>query len=279
MARALHRRGRRRQGPFVAVNCAAVPEALLESELFGHARGAFTDARDARNGPLRAGANGGTLFLDEIGDMPLAMQAEAAARARKSARCARSVPAREVPFDVRIIAATNRDLESAIAEGRFREDLYFRINVIHVALPPLRARGGDVLVLAQHFVERLATAAGKRVEGLSAAAAERLMNYAWPGNVRELRNCIERAVAVTRFEQIAVDDLPERIRDYHASHIIVAGDDPSELLPMEGVERRYIERVLAAVGGNKTMAAKVLGFDRKTLYNKLAKYRLGALEH
>jgi two-component system response regulator HydG len=274
VARALHRRGRRKEGPFVAVNCAAMPESLLESELFGHTRGAFTDAREGRAG-LFVQASGGTLLLDEIGDMPLAMQAKLL-RALEERKVRPVGGASEVAFDVRLIAATNRDLETAIAEGRFREDLYFRVNVIGVALPPLRTRGGDVLLLAQHFLEDCATHAGKRVDGLSAVAAERLMSYAWPGNVRELRNCIERAVAVTRYSEIAVDDLPERIRDYRGSHVIVVAEDPSELLPMEEVERRYIEKVLAAVGGNKTMAAKVLAFDRKTLYNKIEKYHLDA---
>ena len=274
VARALHRHGRRKAGPFVAINCAAVPEALLESELFGHVRGAFTDARESRAG-LFVQASKGTLFLDEIGDMPFGMQAKLL-RALEERRVRPVGASSEVAFDARLVAATNRDLETAIAEGRFREDLYFRINVINVALPALRVRGGDILLLAQHFVEQFATHSGKRVIGLSAVAAQRLMSYAWPGNVRELRNCIERAVAVTRFEQIAVDDLPERVRDYQASHIIVAGDDPSELLPMDEVERRYIAKVLAAVGENKTLAARVLGFDRKTLYNKLDKYRLDA---
>jgi two-component system response regulator HydG len=180
---------------------------------------------------------------------------------------------REIPFDVRLVAATNRDLESAVAEKRFREDLYFRIDVIHVEVPPLRARGNDVLLLAQSFIDHFAARTGKRVTGLAAPAAERLLAYNWPGNVRELQNCIERAVAVTRLEQLAVDDLPERIRDYHVSHVLVAGEDPSELVPMEEVERRYIDRVMQAVSGNKSLAAKVLGFDRTTLYNKLKKQR------
>jgi transcriptional regulator with PAS, ATPase and Fis domain len=244
-----------------------MPETLLESELFGHVRGAFTDARSDRAG-LFVQASGGTLFLDEIGDMPLGMQAKLLRALQE--RKARPVGGdREIPFDVRIVAATNRDLDSAVAEQRFREDLYFRINVIQIAVPPLRTRGNDVLLLAQSFVERFAARTGKRVTGLGTAVAERLLSYSWPGNVRELENAIERAVAVTRFAEITVDDLPERIRDYRVSHVLVAAEDPSELVPMEEVERRYIARVMQAVGGNKTLAAKVLGFDRKTLYNKL----------
>ncbi len=178
----------------------------------------------------------------------------------------------EVPFDVRIVAATNRDLETAVEEARFREDLFFRINVIHIQLPPLRARGNDVLLLAQHFIDLHAARAGRHVTGVSPAAAERLLAYGWPGNVRELENCIERAVALTTYEQIAVDDLPEKIRNYKRSHVVVASDDPSELVPLEEVERRYILRVLEAVGGSKTIAAQVLGLDRKTLYRKLERW-------
>jgi two-component system, NtrC family, response regulator AtoC len=269
VARALHAQGRRARAPFVAINCAAVPEHLLESELFGHVRGAFTDAREARAGLFQQ-ATGGTLFLDEIGDMPLPLQPKLLRVLQE--RTVRPVGAsQEIPVDVRIVAATNRDLEEAIEERRFREDLYFRINVVQLPLPPLRARGGDVLVLAQHFVGRFASRAGKNVVGISPTAAERMLAYAWPGNVRELQNCIERAVALTRYDHIAVDDLPEKIRDYRRSHVLVASDDPSELVPMEEVERRYILRVMEAVQNNKTAAARILGYDRKRLYRKLEK--------
>jgi len=272
VARALHDRGPRRDGPFVAVNCSAVPENLLESELFGHARGAFTDARSDRVG-LFSQANGGTLFLDEIGEIPLLVQPKLL-RALEE-RKVRPVGANlEADIDVRIVAATNRDLEAAVEEQRFREDLYFRINVIHVDLPPLRSRGTDVLTLAQHFLGRYALQAGKTVQGISPSAAQRLCDYEWPGNVRELRNCMERAVALTRYDDIAVEDLPERVAKYRRSHVVVASDDPSELVPMEEVERRYILRVVEAVAGNKTMASKILGLDRKTLYRKLERYKL-----
>jgi two-component system, NtrC family, response regulator AtoC len=271
VARALHERSSgKRSGPLVAVNCAAMPETLLESELFGHARGAFTDARTARTG-LFVQANGGTLLLDEIGEMPLALQPKLLRALQE--RVVRPVGGdEEVPFDVRLVATTNRDLESAIEEGRFREDLYFRVNVINVKLPPLRARGGDILLMAQHFIDHYAAQTEKRVAGLSPAAAARLMDYAWPGNVRELQNCIERAIAVTEFERIAVDDLPEKIRRYQRSHVLVASDDPAELVPLEEVERRYILRVMEATGGNKTHAAQILGLTRKTLYRKLEEY-------
>jgi two-component system response regulator HydG len=267
VARALHRLGPRPEGPFVALNCAALPEHLLESELFGHARGAFTDARSARPG-LLVHANGGTLFLDEIAELPLALQPKLL-RALEERRVRPVGGEEEVPFEARIVAATNRDLDAAVEEGRFREDLFFRIDVLRVEVPPLRARGSDVLLLAQHHLRECAARLGKQVLGISHGAAERLLRYDWPGNVRELVNCIERAVALTDHEQILVEDLPERIRAEGRSHVIVASDDPSELVPLEIVEQRYIARVMESVGGNKTLAARILGLDRKTLYRKL----------
>jgi two-component system response regulator AtoC len=272
-ARALHERGPRKGRPFVAINCSAVPEALLESELFGHARGAFTDARAARTGLLLQ-ASGGTLLLDEIGDMPLSLQPKLLRAIQE--RTLRPVGGdEETPFDVRIIATTNRDLRSLVDEERFREDLYFRINVIHVELPPLRARGGDVLLLAQHFIDVHAARAGKQVKGISPPAAEKLLAYSWPGNVRELQNCIERAIALTEHDRIVVEDLPQTVRAYKRSHVLVATDDPSEMVPLAEVERRYVLRVLEAVGGNKTSAAQILGVTRKTLYRKLEEYGAG----
>lgn len=271
VARALHDHSPRKNGPFVAVNCSAVPEQLLESELFGHARGAFTDARQDRVG-LFAQASGGTLFLDEIGEIPLVMQPKLL-RALEERRVRPVGSNREIEIDVRIVAATNRDLEAAVEEARFREDLFFRINVIHVQLPPLRARGTDVLLLAQHFLERFALQADKEVVGIASTAAQRLCDYNWPGNVRELRNCMERAVALTRFSEITVEDLPERVVKHRRSHVVVTTEDPNELVSLEEVERRYILRVVEALAGNKTMAAKSLGLDRKTLYRKLERYK------
>jgi two-component system response regulator HydG len=267
VARSLHARSRRRRKPFVAVNCAALPDALLESELFGHAKGAFTDARSDRKG-LFVQAEGGTIFLDEIGDMPLPMQPKLL-RTLEESKVRPVGSDQEVPFDARIVTATNRDLETAVEENRFREDLFFRVNVIQLDLPPLRSRGTDVLLLAQHYLHLFAERAGKEVEALSEAVAEKLLNYSWPGNVRELRNVIERAVALTRYNKLAVEDLPEKIRDYRSSQVFIGGEDPSELVPVEEVERRYIEHVLRTVDGNKTLAARILGLDRKTLYRKL----------
>jgi DNA-binding NtrC family response regulator len=273
-ARAIHLRSSRRDGPFVAVNCAAVPETLLESELFGHVRGAFTDARANRTG-LFLEAGPGTLLLDEIGELPMGLQPKLlrALQERKVRPVGKDV---EVAFEARVIASTNRDLETAVEEGRFRQDLYYRINVIHVAMPPLAARGNDILLLAQHFLAGFSRSANKAVTGLSPAAAAKLLAYPWPGNVRELQNCVERAVALTRFEEITVDDLPSRVRDHQRSHFVVDAGEPAELVTMEEVERRYIQRVLEAVGDNKKLAAQILGFDRSTLYRKLERYGIGS---
>jgi two-component system response regulator HydG len=267
VARALHRQSRRKDKPFMAINCAAMPEALLESELFGHARGAFTDARQAYSG-LLVEAHGGTIFLDEIGDMPLGLQPKLLRVVQE--RMVRPLGSTtEVPVDVRFVAATNLDIESAVDEKRFREDLFFRLNVIRLELPPLRARPGDILPLAQHFMGRFAKGAGKEVNAISPAVAERLLSYSWPGNVRELQNCVERGVALARFTELGLDDISERVRLHKSSDVVVSGSDPSELLRMEEVERRYILHVLEAVQGNKTAAARILGIERKTLYRKL----------
>lgn len=269
VARALHQRGRRAGGPFVALNCAAVPEALLESELFGHVRGSFTDARADRSG-LFVQASGGTLLLDEIGEMPLGLQPKLL-RALQERKVRPVGAAAEVDFDARIVAATNRDLEPMVDEGRFREDLFFRINVIHLEAPPLRARGNDTLLLAQRFLEQYAARAGKKIGTLSAEVARRLLAYPWPGNVRELQNCMERAVALARYDRLTVDDLPERIQN-HRAPVLPATDDPALLASLDEVERHHILRVMQAVGGNRSSAARILGLDRKTLQRKLELY-------
>jgi DNA-binding NtrC family response regulator len=266
VARALHERSGRR-GPFLAINCAAVPETLLESELFGHARGAFTDARAARSG-LFVEANMGTLFLDEIGEMPLGMQPKIL-RALQERKVRPLGSTNEIPFDARIITATNRDLEVEVNEKRFREDLFYRINVVRVDVPPLRTRGNDTLLLAQYCLERAAERSGKNVTRLGRLVADKLINYNWPGNVRELENCMERAVALARFDEVTVDDLPAKIREHRPTEVYALSSDPKELPPMHVVEERYIRKVLEAVGGNKTLAAQVLGLDRRTLYRKL----------
>ena len=273
IARAVHNRSRRKNGPFVAINCAAVPAALLESELFGHAKGAFTDAKVKRIGLLQQ-ANGGTLLLDEIGELPLEMQPKLLRALQE--RTVRPVGAdAEIPYDARIITATNRDLEYEVFQKNFREDLFYRINVVKIDLPPLRDRGGDVLKLAHHFLVRFAKTSGKEALKISESAAEKLMAYNWPGNVRELENCMERAVALARFDQVTIEDLPEKIRGYKASRFVVSADDADEVVTLDEVDRRYILRVLAIVGGNKVKAAEMLGVDRRTLYRRLERYEEG----
>jgi DNA-binding NtrC family response regulator len=268
VARALHERGRRKAGPFVAVDCASIPEPLLESELFGHARGAFTDARAARTG-LMVQANGGTLFLDEIGDLPLALQPKLL-RVLQERRVRPVGSDVEVPFDVRLVCATNQDLESAVEERRFREDLYFRVNVIAVKLPPLRSRGGDVLLLAQHFLDRCAAKAGKPVTGISPDAAKLLLAYPWPGNVRELRSVIERALILHPGRGLAALDLaPEPVAAAVAAGPAAGGSTaPGDLTLRENLNR--LERSLLVdahrrAHGVRREAARLLGIDARNL--------------
>ncbi|MDB4936161.1 MAG: acetoacetate metabolism regulatory protein AtoC [Labilithrix sp.] len=270
VARAVHNKSKRREGPFVAINCAAVPHSLLESELFGHARGAFTDAKATRMGLFQQ-ANGGTLFLDEIGELPIDVQPKLL-RALQERKVRPVGDNREIPYDARIVAATNRDLENEVREKRFREDLYYRINVVKVEVPPLRSRGSDTLHLAHHFLKQFAERSGKPTLELSERAAERLMAYEWPGNVRELENCIEHAVALARFDQVTVEDLPEKLRGYLAGSFVATANDPTEIVTMEELEKRYLLRVFKLVGNNKSRAAEVLGIDRRTMYRKLERY-------
>jgi two-component system response regulator HydG len=274
VARAIHEQSARGDGPFIAINCAAVPATLLESELFGHAKGAFTDAKNARRG-LFLEAQGGTLFLDEIGEMPLEMQVKLLRALQE--RTVRAVGGQtEQAFDARVIAATNRSLEKEVQDKRFREDLYYRINVCSVLVPPLREREGDVPVLAHAFVERFAGKHGKAIKGIAAPAMAKLVQYQWPGNVRELENGMERAVAMAQFDQVMLDDLPERVRAFrpsHASALLPA--TVAELVSLDTFEQRYILHVLGMVKGNKSKAARILGCDRRTLYRKLEQVQKG----
>jgi two-component system response regulator HydG len=272
VARALHEGSARAKEAFVAINCAAIPEQLLESELFGHVKGAFTDAKTTKRGLLFE-ASAGTLFLDEIGEMPLPMQAKLL-RALEERRARPVGATQEVAFDARIVTATNRDLETRVAERLFREDLYFRINVVHVELPPLRSRGDDVLLLARSFVAKMSERHGKGASRLADETARRLLAYPWPGNVRELQNAIERAVAVAKTDELLESDLPSRIREHRTTDVLVSASDPKELCTLEEVERRYIATVMSAVQGSKTEAARILGLDRSTLYRKLDRMKL-----
>jgi transcriptional regulator with PAS, ATPase and Fis domain len=265
VARAVHDQSPRRDRPFVALNCAAMPANLLESELFGHVRGAFTDARRSRTG-LFVQAQHGTIFLDEIGEMPLEMQAKLLRALQE--RTVRPVGADvEVPFEARVVTATNRELELDVAEGRFRRDVYYRINVVQIHVPALRERGADVLMLAEHFLERHAARAGKVVQGLAREAASRLMTYDWPGNVRELENCVERAVTLAHGPLITLEELPDRIRDHRV--VPISRPVRADLVTLAELQRRYILEVLHTVGGNKSRAAAILGIDRRSLYRRL----------
>ena len=267
VAKALHNLGPRKAEPFVAINCGAVPANLLESELFGHVKGAFTDAKRDRVGVF-VQAGSGTIFLDEIGEMPLDMQVKLLRVLQE--RTLRAVGGdTEVPFAARVVCATNRDLETEIEEGRFRKDLYYRVNVVTLEVPPLRGRAGDVLLLAHHFLKRIATRTGRDVTTISMEASRKLLDYYWPGNVRELENSLERAVAMARRTEIAIEDLPAKIRDHQAARIVIGGDDPAELVTLAEVERRYVQRVLDACGANRSRAAKVLGIDRRSLFRRL----------
>jgi DNA-binding NtrC family response regulator len=273
VARGLHASSSRHAGPFVAINCAAVPANLLESELFGHARGAFTDARTQREG-LFVQASGGTLFLDEIGEMPLEMQSKLLRALQE--RTVRPIGSNtEVSFDARIVAATHRDLESDVDEKRFRQDLFYRINVVKIHVPPLRERSGDILVLATHFLDRFAERSGKGPMKLPPQVAAPLLAYVWPGNVRELENCMERAVALARLDHISAEDLPDKIRCYEPDRFVVSADDPGEIISLEELDRRYIVRAVKLLHGNKARAAVLLGLDRRTLYRRLEKYKDG----
>jgi DNA-binding NtrC family response regulator len=268
IARAIHESSGAR-GRFVAVNCAAIPEQLLESELFGHERGAFTDARSARTG-LFSEADGGTLLLDEIGEMPLGLQPKLLRALQE--RTIRPIGGRrDIPFDARLVCATHRDLGLAVEEGRFRQDLYFRVNVIEIPVPPLRARGNDVLLLATHFLRHFAGRAKKAVVGFTPDVAAHLLHYPWPGNVRELANVVERAVALTTHDHVTVADLPKAVIERRKAEVVI-GSDAAELVPLEEMERRYVLHVLESVGGSRTAAAKILGVDRTTLWRRLERY-------
>lgn len=274
VARALHKESDRNSGPFITVNCAGIPAELLESELFGHAAGAFTGALQARKG-LFAEADGGTLLLDEIGDMPLEMQSKLL-RILQDGRVRPVGANREQNLDVRIIAATNRKLQEAVTQGLFREDLYYRLETFMLQVPPLRLRGDDIELLTANFITHYSLRLQRDIQGITPAALKQLKAYAFPGNVRELSNAIERAVTFCRETEIDVHHLPERLRSASAGvTAIVEGNIPAVLLDketlpsLEHLEQRYIRYVLDKLNGNKRRAAEVLGIGRRTLYRRL----------
>jgi two-component system response regulator AtoC len=264
VARAIHYASPRAHRPFTVVDCAALPEALVESELFGHEKGAFTGATQSRRGLLEAAA-GSTCLLDEVGELSPPLQARLLRVLQE--RVVRRVGGNEpIPVDVRIIAATNRDLRKQVDEGRFREDLYYRLNVVTIQVPPLRERPEDIPLLAQHFLQRSAAATGKAVVGFTREALDRLAAYPWPGNVRELEHVVERAVILTTSTQLTPEDLPPELRPAAPAP---PAAPPGRRLTLEELKRWYVEQVLAETGGNKARAAEILGIDRRTLYRLL----------
>jgi len=276
IAGAIHFNSTRKEGPFVKMNCAAVTETLLESELFGHEKGAFTGAYRQTEGRFRQ-ANGGSLFLDEGSEMSMGMQVKLlrAVQEREIIRVGGEAP---IKIDVRVIAATNKDLVQEIEHGNFREDLYYRLNVVTLKVPPLRERREDIPLLAQHFLSTFAEKNRKQLKGFTPQAMDRFLKYAWPGNVRELMNAVERAVVLSRSEYLDAEDLPVSLKEGESS------EDESALpkgavsgnLPLEDVEKATILSTLESTSGNKSEAARRLGITRKTLHKKLKKYGMMA---
>jgi two-component system response regulator HydG len=270
LARALHENSARAKGPFVAVNCAAIPESILEAELFGYEKGAFTGAATARDGRFEA-AHGGTLFLDEIGEISRHVQVKLLRVLQEGEieRLGSSGKSRRI--DVRIVAATNVNLAEEVKGGRFREDLYYRLNVIPVSVPPLRDRRDDISLLAQHFVQVYAEKNGKAITGLSPTALERLAEYGWPGNVRELENAIERAVVLTRAGQAVIDEdaLPREIRDATPGTASATSLTFPIGMPLSEIEMRVIHETLRHTRGDKRLTAKLLGIATRTIYRRL----------
>ncbi len=279
VARAIHRRSARAAGPFVAVNCSAIPQTLVESEFFGHEKGAFTDAREARPGKFEQ-ANGGSLFLDEVGDLALDAQAKLlrALQERQIQRLGSRAPQ---PVDVRVVAATNKDLEREAREGRFREDLFWRLKVIHLRLPSLRERRADLPILIDHFVDRFNRELGLAVRAIAPDARQLLCDYAWPGNVRELENTICRTMILCDGDVLTVGDLPGRVRGAPGEEGMLPRSDLSHLSLAEAVteaterlEKVMILARLAEHRGSRTATAEGLGVSRKTLFNKMRQYGL-----
>jgi len=270
IARSLHFNSLRRDKALVVVNCAAIAETLLESELFGHEKGAFTGADRRREGRFMQ-ADGGTIFLDEIGETTSTMQAKLL-RVLQEMEIQRVGGEETITVDVRIIAATNRDLEADVAEGRFREDLFYRLNVMNLAVPPLRERAEDIPLLAQHFLEKFALKNRKTVKGIVPLAMNMLINYDWPGNVRELENAVERAVILLTGEHISEKQLPLNITRHYSEPEAAAAPPTDGTRSLEDIEKAAVLATLNASGGNKAEAARRLGITRKTLHNKLKHY-------
>jgi len=275
IARAIHANSPRRDKPFVPVNCGALPDTLLESEMFGHEKGAFTGAVGMKAGLFEA-ANGGTLFLDEIGELGQALQVKLL-RVMQDQEVRRVGGTASIKVDVRIIAATNRDLEQQVKEGKFRDDLFYRLNVVRITLPSLKERHEDIPMLAHHFLQKFSGGASRAVRGFHPDTLELLQRYRWPGNVRELENAIERAVSLSHGPLLTPDDMPAAIRQAAsaAGQKTDAGESVDEVcLTLEEVEKRHLVRVLKETKGNKVKAAKILGIDRRTLYRMAERFGL-----
>ncbi len=273
VARALHRRSSRRGGPFVAVNCGAIPENLLESELFGHKKGAFTDANADRRG-LFEEADGGTLFLDEIGELPTSLQVKLL-RALQDENIRRVGESRDIKVDVRIIAATHRDLTAEVKAARFREDLFYRLNVLPIVVPPLRVRREDIALLVDHFVARNNVRLRTAIRGVDTEARRMLVEYAWPGNVRELENTIERAMVLAEGDLLLAADLPERIREARDPvQVQLATGELSIKKTTRVIEETLIRRALQKTKGNRTRAAEVLELSHRALLYKIKDYKI-----
>jgi DNA-binding NtrC family response regulator len=271
IARAIHQNGARATKPFIPINCAAIPETLLESELFGYVRGAFTDARKDRRGLFHA-ANGGVLFLDEISEIPLSLQA----------KLLRVIEDKEVrplganqseKVDARLVSACNRDPERLVQEGRFRQDLYYRLNVIRIDLPPLRERAEDIPILIEHFMHKFSAQSQRNLDGIEPEALDALTNYHWPGNIRELEHAIERAVLLGKEARIGLHDFPPALVARN-DNVLPLADAVAKSYTLRDLEREYVMRVMETASGNKTEAAKILGVDRTTLYRKLEEYKV-----
>jgi two-component system response regulator HydG len=271
IARYIHDLSSRSEGPFLSLNCGALPESLLESELFGHVKGSFTGAVRDKQG-LFAAARGGTFFLDEIGEMSPATQVKLL-RVLQERELIPVGGTEAIPVDVRVVAATNRDLEDEIRQGRFRTDLYYRLNVIAIHLPPLRDRRDDIEIFVTAFLERIAKEKGAPMKHLAPEAAEAVLSYDWPGNVRELENALERAVVLTKGEAIPLSAMPAKVTERRVEPLVA--DRVHANPTLDTIERAYISWVLQAEGGNKSRAAEVLGIDPSTLYRKLSRYEGG----
>jgi transcriptional regulator with GAF, ATPase, and Fis domain len=272
IANAIHYNSNRHDGPFVKVNCGAIPETLLEDELFGHEKGSFTNALTRRRGRFEM-AHRGTIFLDEIGDMAPQLQVKIL-RVLQEREFERIGGGEIISVDVRLIAATHTNLEEMVKEGRFREDLYYRINVVPLEIPPLRKRRDDILLLANYFLEMYSAKNGRKFKGLSHKAQETLLQYTWPGNVRELENTIERAVVMGQSEHIEEGDLLLTLKGAHLNTEAVFDKLLDGQVPLETVEKELLSRSLARAGGNRSMAARMLGLSRRTLQYRAEKYNL-----